>query len=129
MSFDINQLDKIVYDGSHESEKAFEKYQDSIWEEFALSPEGKERIKADPHMGFWVVQLIYYGFAYIGVTLPEMDARDINEIVTELFPNKITLSSPEDADDAIPELLAFWQFLRTRLSSFFISLRLILCQI
>ncbi len=112
MSFNINQLDNIEYDGSYEAEEALEDYQDSVLKEFALSSEGKERIKTDPEMGFWIVQLIYYGFGYIGVTLPQMDERDINEIITDLFPRKISLSTPEDADDAIPELLAFWQFLR-----------------
>lgn len=65
-------------------------------------------------MGFWIAQLIYYGFGYIGVTLPHMDKRDIDEIITDLFPRKISLSSPEDADDAIPELLAFWRFLESK---------------
>lgn len=114
MNFNINQLDEIEYDGSNESEEALEEYQDSVLEEFSLSPEGKERIKADPEMGFWIAQLMYYGFAYVGVTLPQMDEQDINEIITDLFPRKISLSSPEDADDAIPELLAFWQFLRSK---------------
>ncbi len=114
MSFNINQLDEVEYDGSYESEEALTKYQDSVLEEFALSSEGKEQIKANPEMGFWIVQLIHYGFDYIGVTLPQMDERDINEIITDLFPRKISLSSSEDADDAIPELLAFWQFLGSK---------------
>ncbi len=38
MNFNINQLDKIEYDGSYESEEALEEYQDSVLEEFALSP-------------------------------------------------------------------------------------------
>lgn len=114
MNFNINQLDEVKYDGSYESEEALTQYQDSVLEEFALSSEGKERIKADPEMGFWIAQLIYYGLGYIGVTLPQMDEQDINEIITDLFPRKISLSSPEDADDAIPELLAFWQFLGSK---------------
>ena len=114
MSFNINQLDKVEYDGSNESENALTQYQDSILEEFAYSPEGKERFKADPEMGFWIAQLIYYGIGYIGVSVPQMDESDINEIITDLFPRKISLSSPEDADDAIPELLAFWKFLKNK---------------
>lgn len=114
MNFNINQLDEIEYDGNNESEEALEEYQYSVLEEFSLSPEGKERIKADPEMGFWIAQLMYYGFAYVGVTLPQMDEQDIHEIITDLFPRKISLESPEDADDAIPELLAFWQFLRSK---------------
>lgn len=114
MNFNISQLDEVEYDGSYESEEALEQYQDSVLEEFALSFEGKERINADPEMGFWIVQFIYYGFAYIGVTLPQMDKQDIDEIITDLFPKKISLSSPEDADDAIPELLAFWHFIERK---------------
>ena len=114
MSYDINWLDKIEYDGSSESEEALDKYQNFILEEFSLSAEGKAHIKVDPEMGFWITQLIYYGFAYIGVTLPQMNEQDINEITTDLFPSKISLGSPEDADNTIPELLAFWQFLRSK---------------
>ena len=57
MKFNINQLDEVEYDGSYESEEALTQYQDSVLEEFALSFEGKERIKADPEMGFWITRL------------------------------------------------------------------------
>ena len=36
----------------------------------------------------------------------------MEEIVTELLPRKVTLQSPDDADGAIPELLAFWEYLK-----------------
>ena len=45
-------------------------------------------------------------------TLPKMKAPDVEEIVTELFPRKISLSSPDEADEAIPELIAFWEYLQ-----------------
>ncbi len=112
MNFDIYQLDGIETDGSYESEEALEKYHDDVLEKFSNSPEGKERLKADPEMGFWVVQFIYYGFNYIGITLPQMEKCDVDEILTDLFPRKISLQSPDDDADAIPELLAFWQFLK-----------------
>ncbi|MBF0469114.1 MAG: hypothetical protein HQK61_09565 [Desulfamplus sp.] len=114
MNFNINQLDEVEYDGSYESEEALAQYQDSVLEEFALSVQGKEHIKTDPGMGFWIAQLIYYGIGYIGVTLPQMNETHIDEIITDLFPRKISLSAPEDADDAIPELLAFWKFLGSK---------------
>jgi hypothetical protein len=41
-----------------------------------------------------------------------MSVRDVKEIVTELFPRKISLLSPDDTNDAIPELRAFWQYLK-----------------
>jgi len=41
-----------------------------------------------------------------------MEEGDVDEILLDLFPRKITLESPDDADDVIPELSAFWQFLK-----------------
>ncbi len=112
MNFDIYQLDGIEPDGSYESEEAFEKYQDDVLEKFLNSHEGKERLKADPETGFWVAQLIYYGYNYIATTLPQMEECDVEEILIDLFPGKIMLQSSDDAADVIPELSAFWQFLK-----------------
>lgn len=111
MTFDIHQLDGID-SYSSQAEKALEEYQDALLEQFSNSPEGQARLQADPEMGFWAAQLIYYGYSYIGVTLPQMTAGYVDEIVTELFPRKISLLSPDDADDAIPELVAFWEYLK-----------------
>jgi hypothetical protein len=40
-----------------------------------------------------------------------MTSSDLKEIVTGYFPRKISLRSPEEVEEAIPELIAFWQFL------------------
>jgi hypothetical protein len=53
-----------------------------------------------------------FGHDYLGRTLPQMDQGDADEIVVELFPRKISLLSPDDADDTVPELIAFWAYLR-----------------
>ena len=37
-----------------------------------------------PDMGYWAAQLMYYGFQYIGVSIPQMTVEDVDEIVTEL---------------------------------------------
>lgn len=111
MTFDIHQLDEIdPY--SLEAEKAFEEYQDTLLELFANSPEGKAHLQIYPEMGFWAAQLMYYGYTYHSLTIPQMTAADVELIVTNLFPRKIALSSPDEADDAIPELEAFWQYLK-----------------
>ncbi len=114
MEFDINQLDKIEYEISPGFEDQVKKYQNSILEEFARSPEGQELIKVYPDMGFWVERLIHFGIFYVDATLPQMSEHDVDEIVTKIFPRKIALGSPEDADDAMPELLAFWQFIESK---------------
>lgn len=112
MAFNINQLDKIDYDT--EGEEALAAYQDALLEKFYQSAEGQSFVEAHPNteMGFWAAQLMYYGYVYEGITIPRMTVGDVEIIVTELFPRKISLFSAEDADDAIPELIAFWQFLK-----------------
>ena len=112
MTFDIHQLDNVEF-GDSVAEQALNEYQDAVLDQFINSPEGQARLEADPGLGFWSAQLIDYGYSYIGVTLPQMRVRDINEIVTGLFPRKITVASPEAVEDTIPELLAFWRFLKS----------------
>jgi len=111
MTFKINQLDKIDYDT--EGEAALATYQDALLERFYQSVEGQSFIETHPNteMGFWAAQLMYYGYVYEGITIPRMRAEDVEIIITKLFPRKISLFSAEDADDAIPELIVFWQFL------------------
>jgi hypothetical protein len=108
MGFDIHQLDRMdEYD-----EEALEAYQDALSERFLGSPEGQSRLEVDPGAGFWVNRLIHFGRVYAGVTIPQMTRGHVEEIVTEIFPRKVSLIEPEDADDAIPELVAFWAYLK-----------------
>jgi hypothetical protein len=111
MPIDIYQLDKIDPESS-QAERAMEKFIDSILEQFHASPEGKARLQDDPDMGFWAAQLIDYGFGYDGVTLPKMTADDVKHLLNSIFPRKISFESPEDLDETIPELIAFWQYLK-----------------
>lgn len=111
MTFDIHKLDEI--DGySAEGEEALFKYQDALIELFFESPEGREHRKTYPEMGFWAAQLIYYGYGYVGVTIPQMTVGDVDEVITEIFPRKISLSKPGEAKDTMPELIAFWGYLK-----------------
>ena len=110
MDFDIHQLDDRDPE-SEETEAALDAFQEALLERFAQSPEGQERLQADPELGFWAAQLIYYGYQYEGATIPQMTVGHVRTVVTDLLPRKITLQSPEQADDAIPELVAFWKYL------------------
>ena len=108
--FDIHRLDSFDFE-EDEEDLVLEEYQDALLGRFLRSPEGKP-FMADPNGGFWTAQLVYYGYVYIGVTLPQMTVDDVKEVVMELFPRKISLLSPEDADGAIPELVALWEYLK-----------------
>ncbi len=111
MAFDIYKLDKIE-PYSEQAERKLEAYQDGLMELFSKSSEGQERLKIDPEMGFWAAQFVYYGYSYVRVPLPNMTVSDVRQTVEVVFPRKISTSSPEDADDTVPELIAFWQFLK-----------------
>ena len=110
MDFDICKLENVDPE-SEEASKLAEEYQDALVEKFAGSPEGKSRLRIDPQMGFWTAQFIYLGYGYNGVTVPAMTEKDVAEIVTELFPRKVSTSSLDDADRVIPELVVFWEYL------------------
>lgn len=111
MTFDIYQLDQMDPDEA-DNEKALENYQDALLEQFSESPEGQAYLQNNPGMGFWINQLIYYGYIYNGVTIPQMTDDDVEEIITDLFARKISLVADNDGNDAIPELVAFWQYLK-----------------
>ncbi len=107
--FNLRQLDGLDYD---EAEPLLDDYQETLIELFVNSPEGEEYCKSYPDVGFWISQFIYYGFGYEGFTLPCMKVADVETVIEDLFPRKVTLLSPEEGENAIPELLAFWQFLK-----------------
>ncbi len=111
MSFDIYQLDNLDMD-MDEAEQILEDYQDQVTELFANSIEGKNYLETGSEIEGWIGQFIYYGFTYEGFTLSKITKRDAKLVLESLFPRKLTLLSPEEADTAIPELIAFWQFLK-----------------
>lgn len=41
-----------------------------------------------------------------------MAQSHIEELLTDIFPRKITLSDPEVVDDALPKIIAFWNYLK-----------------
>jgi hypothetical protein len=114
MTIDLYQIDNIKdYD---EAIEALEDFVVDLVEEFVESPEGKAYLAEYPEMedfvGSWVDNLLYFGYAYESVTLPRMTKDTVDVILTELFPRKVSLMTPEDADTTIPELIAFWQYLK-----------------
>jgi hypothetical protein len=115
MTIDLHRLDAIEDDPDTFIE-ALDDYVEESIDEFVEAKEGKAYLAAYPEMeefvGSWIYQLLYLGYSYESVTLPKMTKVHVEEIVTKLFPRKILLGSPDEADTAIPELLAFWQFLQ-----------------
>jgi hypothetical protein len=114
MTINLNRIDAIEdYD---EAIEALEDFVGELIDEFIESSEGKTYLKANPEMeeyvGSWIDHLIYFGYNYESITLPRMTKNHVEAIVTRLFPNKVSLLDPDEADTTIPELIAFWQFLK-----------------
>ena len=114
MTIDIYRIDSIQdYD---EAIEALSEYVEELVDDFVESPEGEAYLKAYPEMeeyvGSWIDNLLYFGYAYESVTLPKMTKNSVEVIVTRLFPKKLSLFDPNEADTTIPELTAFWEFLK-----------------
>lgn len=112
MSFDIHQFDKANWYDFDNWEEALDNYIGTLMEQFLTSPEGEALREEFPDAGFWPSQMIHYGFTYLGVALPKLREDDVDQIITGIFPEKISILSPEDLNGAIEELVAFWQYLK-----------------
>lgn len=107
MPFDIKRL------GDFEpGDEEFYEFQHELLDLFANSPEGQARLQEDDGMAFWARGIIEYGNNYIGVALHKMSANHMEELLTEVFPRKISLASPDDADEGLPTIIAFWEYLK-----------------
>ena len=114
MAIDLYRIDNIEdYD---QAVDALEDFVIDLVEEFAESPEGKAYLAAHPEMadyvGSWIDNLLYFAYNYQSVTLPRMTKEDVDVVVTQLFPRKVSLMNPDEADSTIPELIAFWEYLK-----------------
>lgn len=109
MSFDIHQYDQL--DGELD-EKHYEKYVNALMALFIESKEGATLLANDPDAGHWVKVFVDYGYWHIGVLPTQMTRMEAEEILTDLFPRKVVISSKKETADVILELLAFWGFLK-----------------
>ncbi len=109
MKFDIHKYDPLE---DELAEKHFRKYAETLINLFLKSEEGTALLETDPGAGGWVDCFLNYGYSHIGVFPTQMTRVEVEEILTDLFPRKVSLASSEDAGEIIPELLAFWAFLQ-----------------
>ncbi len=111
MTFDVHRIDKLDFNDYEEQTKALESFIQDLLSLFWTSPEGEELLETASETGFWSWRLLEFGYNYLGVNPTTMDVSDVNEILTDLIPRKVNLSSAENADQAVPELVAFWRYL------------------
>ena len=108
MTFDIHQ--NICDADGLPLEHVAKAYQNELVGLFQQSPEGQALQEEGLH-GRWPAMMLDLGQSYLGVTLPNMSAKDLREILFDLIPLKVSVPA-EEASDIIRELHAFWSFLQ-----------------
>jgi hypothetical protein len=109
MTFDLFQLDRLSFD---EAEAELENYINGAIEAFSTSPIGQDYLAQHPVGGDWIATFLEIGFLF-GPGLPsKMTMANVRDLIEQTLPRKVTLGSPEDAEDAEAEWIAFWTFLR-----------------
>jgi hypothetical protein len=112
MTFDIHRIDDLDYMSDENAEKEFYGYRDDLVDLFFDSPEGKKHKEQFPDEADWTSMFLDYGFRYLGYSVPTMDENAVYELLTDILPQKVSLRKREEALDAIPELIAFWSFIK-----------------
>lgn len=107
MEFNIHQ--QVFDDDGEYLEKEGQHYLDQLAVLFEASPEAQELHKQDMEPS-WTRMLLEYAVNYLGVTPPQMTAHDLQELLFDVVPRKISAPA-EDAPDIICEMRLFWTFL------------------
>jgi hypothetical protein len=102
MAFDIH---RNLFDGYWLDEDAAAEYEDQLCELFLASPEAAA-LDGD---GGWLRLMLHYAFRHVRVTPATMDEADLEEIVFDIFPRKVSCS-PDSAAEIVRELAAFFAF-------------------
>jgi len=109
MLFDINQLNNLDYD---EAEPLLSDYIKGVVDQFAKSPEGEAYAQDHPDLGNWIAHFTEMSYVYEGFTLSKMTKANVQTVMEFIIPRKLTLMNRSEADDAISELVTFWNFLK-----------------
>jgi len=108
MAFNIHQ--SIVDADGMPVERKARRYQKQLLELFEQSPEG-QALRDEGGEPDQVSIMVDFGINYLGLTPPQLSPADLQEILFNLYPRK--LSAPaEAAAEMIQELRYFWQFLQ-----------------
>ena len=108
MTFNIRQ--KIFDRDGMLLEKVAEQYKEQLSKSFFESPEGQTLLDEGIEPG-WSDMVVDLGMNYLSVTPATMSPDNLQEILFNLFPRKVSAEADE-APDVIRELQYFWKFLQ-----------------
>ncbi len=104
--FDIQQT---IFDKHGElQEEAVDSYINGLMQEFEESSEAQPLMEGNGGVG-WAANMMSFAVDYLGCTPTQMTLTDFNEVIFSLFPRKMS-TEPENAEDIITEMKAFWAF-------------------
>ncbi len=108
MAFDIYQP-VFDQDGEYLEDTAL-RYREELMELFAASVEGKTLLDQGFELG-WADTMMDLAIGYESVTPAQMSETDLNTILLNLIPRKVS-ATPDQAREVIRELQLFWTFLQ-----------------
>jgi hypothetical protein len=111
MTFDIHRIDHLD-SMDEDAYAAFEEYCSELLDLFAQSPEGQKHREMYPEGAWWAEMMMDYAFRYFGFSIAQIKAEYFEELISDVLPRKISLQKREEAMDAIPEMIAFWNFIK-----------------
>lgn len=100
------ELARVGDDGDEAGEDSFDALQGELFRRSVRSGEAKGL--ADPE---WTEMILGYATDYLGVSVATLEARELEEIVFEVIPRKVSVAA-DVAPSIIAESLAFWSFLK-----------------
>jgi len=109
MAFDVYER-LFDEDGEYEEEATF-RYREELHELFVASPEGQELVRQQGIVKGWADIFMDYGIRYLRRTPAEMSLDEVEEVLFDLFPRKVS-ADPESGEEIVHELQAFWTFLQ-----------------
>ena len=104
--FDIHA--SVLNHHDEHDEGLVEQYIAGLMTEFAQSPEARSILEKYGDLD-WALAMVEYGINYLGTTPAEMSRSDFDEILFEIFPQKVTVEA-DLAGQIVDEIRAFWQF-------------------
>ncbi|MFW6368808.1 MAG: hypothetical protein ACOCZ9_03625 [Spirochaetota bacterium] len=113
MAFDVHGLDGVD-PASEEGDALLDEYIPGIEEEFAASDEFRALATGENARPEHVDPFITFGFRYLGEGLPGLSVHDVDEILTEIFPRKVSFFDELGPKTLLPEILALWRYLHRR---------------
>jgi hypothetical protein len=109
MAFDLRRLDTLNPD---QAMPLLDSYIDDAIKTFLASNPGQTYAQASSDCGYWIGVFIETAYHHGRYTLAEMIKTQAKEVLEKTLPRELLLTDARDADDAIPELIAFWTFLK-----------------